>query len=145
MSEMSIRLTQLGVASSGVLKIDQIGAGVGVILYSSQMKIGAGLHILASKSGPQAPKNPVMYANTAIPHVLNQLREQGVKPPLSIAIAGGAVMLGKQNTASIGPKNVEAVKKALESEGLQVKIDETGGTMIRCIVLDIDAGKIKIT
>ena len=27
MSEMSIRLTQLGVASSGVLKIDQIGAG----------------------------------------------------------------------------------------------------------------------
>ncbi|MBW1800240.1 MAG: chemotaxis protein CheD [Deltaproteobacteria bacterium] len=144
MPETAIRLTQSGVASSGVLKIDQIGAGVGIILYSSQNKIGAGLHILASKSGPKAPKNPIMYANTAIPHVLSQLKEGGVRPPFSVAIAGGAVMLGKQNTASIGPKVVDAVKAALQSEGLQVKLDETGGSMIRCMVLDIDAGKIKI-
>jgi len=145
MTEINIQLTKYAIASSGLLKIDRIGAGIGVILYSAQHKIGAGLHILASHSGYNTPKNPIMYANTAIPFIMNQLSTRGVRPPISIAIAGGAVMLGTHGPIKVGPKIVKAVKEALAKEGLTIKIDETEKSKIRSMVLDIDAGKIKIS
>ncbi|MBN2125551.1 MAG: chemotaxis protein CheD [Deltaproteobacteria bacterium] len=144
MPETSVKLLQCAVARSGLLRIDRIGSGVGVILYDTARKIGAGLHILAPHSGTIHPENPVMYANTAIPFVLGRLESDGGKRPLSVAIAGGASMMGREDKPNAGAKVVEAVKAALAGAGLQVKLDQTGGAQIRSIVLDIDAGKIKI-
>ncbi len=145
MAETIVRLTQCEVASNGSLKINQIGAGVGVVLYSADHKIGAGLHILASHSGPRTPQNPIMYANTAIPYVMDQLTKKGVNYSLSVSIAGGAGMLGAKSEASVGPKVVAAVKEALKNKGLTIKLDQTGGTKIRSMTLNIDEGTISIT
>ncbi len=144
MADISVKLLQCAVANSGKLKIDHIGSGVGVILYNSAQKTGAGLHVLAPKSGTLQTKNPVMYANTAIPHVLGQLQAKGVNPPFSVAIAGGAGMMGKETVLNSGKKVVDAVKDALATVNLKVKIDQTGGNKVRTMILDIDAGKIKI-
>lgn len=132
-------------ADKGLLKIDRIGAGVGIIFYSAAHKTGAGLHVLAPSSVSAQLKNPVMYANTAIPYALEQLAKKGVPPPYSIAIAGGAVMLGNDDGTGMGHKVVEAVKEALTKAHLLIKLDQTGGTKVRSMVLDIDAGKISIT
>ena len=145
MAEISVKLLQCAVANFGILKIDHIGSGVGVILYNATQKIGAGLHILAPTAGTITAKNPVMYANTAIPHVLGQLQAKGAVPPFSVAIAGGAGMMGKETVLNSGQKVVEAVKDALGKVNLRVKIDQTGGNKIRSMILDINAGKIKIT
>ena len=145
MADISVKLLQCAVANSGRLKVDHIGAGVGVILYSAAKKTGAGVHILAPKSGTIQAKNPVMYTNTAIPHVLGQLQDKGVNPPFSIAIAGGAGMMGKETVLSSGKKVADAVKDALAKVNLNVKIDQTGGNKVRTMILDIDAGRIKIT
>jgi chemotaxis receptor (MCP) glutamine deamidase CheD len=40
---------------------------------------------------------------------------------------------------------VDAAKEALKQAGLQITIEQTGGNKMRCMALDIDAGKIKIT
>lgn len=144
MEKTLIRVMQSAVATSGLLRIHQIGAGVGVILYCSDKEIGAGLHILAPDSGPRVPQNPIMYANTAIPYILGRLREKGGTGSLSVAVAGGSVMLGGPNSGSVGPKTVEAVQDTLQRAGLFIKIHETGGTKIRSIILDIDAGKIQV-
>jgi chemotaxis receptor (MCP) glutamine deamidase CheD len=85
-----------------------------------------------------------MYANTAIPHDLEALAQRGVKPPFSIAIAGGASMLKSQNASGSSQQVVQAVKDALKAANLSAKIEETGGTKIRSMTLDIDAGKIRI-
>ena len=146
-------------ANKGRLKIGHIGAGVGVILYSAGSKVGAGLHILAPHSGPRLPDNPGMYANTAIPYILDQLENQKAKTPFSVALAGGATMLNVSDMASVGPRVVNAVKDALtkghltvdevkdalRAADLNIKIEKTGGSNIRTMVLDIDAGKIKVT
>ena len=143
MAETSVRIMQCAVASTGLLRIDRIGVGIGIILYSAFHKTGAGVHILAPSSGTPTPENPAKYADTAVHYVLDQLKKKGVKPPFSVAIAGGGTML--QSVASMGPRNVEAVKDVLKKAHLSVKHDQTGGSGIRSMVLDVETGKINIT
>jgi chemotaxis protein CheD len=133
---------QWAVASSGVLKIDRVGVGVGVILYSPAKKTAAGIHVLAPNSVSATPENPAKYANTAIPYAIEQLEKQGAKPPLSVAIVGGASML--QGAASMGEKVVAAVKDALKKAGLIIKLDKSGGSKIRSMTVDIETGKIEV-
>ena len=145
MNITSIRFLQSAVVSSGVLTIENIGAGVGVILFSPERRIAAGVHIMAPSSRATSGKNPVMYADTAIPFILGELKKKGAGPPLSVAIAGGAGMMGSRNGTDIGDKVVEAVQLALGTAGLTAKINKTGGSLVRNMVLDVDAGKIKVT
>jgi chemotaxis protein CheD len=133
---------QCAVASSGVLKIDRVGVGVGVILYSSAKKTAVGVHVLAPNSVSPTAENPAKYANTAIPYALGRLKAKGVGPPLSVAIVGGAAML--QGAASMGEKVAAATKDALKEAGLAVKLDKTGGSEVRVMTLDLDTGKIKV-
>lgn len=145
MADVCVKILECCVADEGVLRIDRIGAGVGIIFFNASLKKAAGLHTLAPHSASQQPKNPVMYANTAIPYVLSELKKSGGPPPYSVAIAGGAVLLGTGNNEGTGHKVVEAVKAALAQAGLTIKLDQTGGSQLRSMILDIDGGKISIT
>ena len=145
MSETSVKALQCILATSGLLRIDHIGYGVGVIFYDPGHKVGVGLHILAARATNIKNQNPIMYANTAIPQALKLLETKNVKPPFSVAIAGGATMLGMQDSANMSGKIIAAVKEAMASAHLDIKIEKTGGNSIRSMVLDIDNGKIKVT
>ena len=145
MAETAVKLLQCRIADTGLMRIDRIGAGVGVIFYNAAEKTGAGLHILAPRSGAIQPLNKVMFADTAIPYALDELAGKGVTPPYSIAIAGGATMLGTKDSTNMGQKVVTAVRDALALAHLDVKVDRTGGSAIRSIILDLDAGKISIS
>lgn len=145
MAETKVTLLRCEIATSGLLKIDQIGSGVGVILYSPSQKIAAGMHILAPRSGAHTSKNPVMCADTAIPFVMSELGRRGVKPPLSVAIAGGSALLRRQTDSAGNRPLVDAVKQGLRKVNLNVKIEETGGTKIHSMLLNIDEGKIRVS
>jgi chemotaxis receptor (MCP) glutamine deamidase CheD len=54
-------------------------------------------------------------------------------------------MEGSSAGASMGIKVVEAVKAALSKAKLSIAKEDTGGSKIRSIVLDIDKGQIDIT
>jgi len=144
MNVTSVRFLQSAVVSSGILQIENIGAGVGVILFNSERKIAAGLHIMAPSSRISNTKNPIMYANTAIPYILAELKKKGAGPSFSVAIAGGASMMGSWHKADIGRKVVDAVQEILKKSGLAPKINKTGGNQVRTMILDVDAGKIKV-
>ncbi|MFC1533541.1 hypothetical protein ACFL7M_09285 [Thermodesulfobacteriota bacterium] len=107
--------------------------------------MAVGLHVLAPHSANPAPENPAKFANSAIPYAIDLLEKEGVSPPLSVAIAGGAAMEGSSAGISMGVKVVEAVKDALVKSKLNISLDETGGSKIRSMSLDIDAGEINIT
>ena len=144
MSTISVRFLQSAIVSSGLLKIENVGAGVGVILFNPERKVAAGLHIMAPSSRATRSGNPIMYADTAIPFIMGELKKQGVGLPLSVAIAGGAVMMGGAAGSDLGRKLVVAVQNALKEFGLTAKINKTGGTNVRDMVLDVDAGKIRV-
>ena len=145
MTVTSVKIMHCEVATTGLLRVDHIGAGVGVAIYSASRKIGIGLHIMAPKAGSLNPSNPIMYANTAIPYAITLLEKSGAKPPYSVAIAGGSNMLSKDKALAIGQKIADSVKAALNEAGFPVKLEKIGGTTIRSMILDIDGGKIGIT
>lgn len=144
MNVTSVRFLQSAVVSSGILEVENIGAGVGVILFNSGRRMAAGLHIMAPFSRAVPAKNPIMYADTAIPYILGELRKRGVGPPFSVAIAGVGGMLGVRKGVDIGRKVAEAVQIALKKSGIAPKINKTGGAQVRTMILDVDAGKIKV-
>jgi chemotaxis protein CheD len=141
----ALKIMECAVADQGEIKIDRIGVGVGVILYSPAQKVAAGIHVLAANSGAGTPDNPAKYANTAIPYAMEQLGKKGVKPPLTVVFAGGAEMMNTPPEIRMGPKIVASLTDALKQANLAVKMEKTGGANIRSIHLDIDSGKINIT
>ncbi len=142
MAETSVRLMQCAVVSSGVLTVDRVGVGVGVILYSPTKKMAAGVHVLAPNSASATPENPAKYANTAIPFALEELKKKGAGPPLHVAIVGGASML--KGAVSMGEKVVAAVKDALKQAGLRIKLDKSGGSQICLIAVDTETGQMGV-
>lgn len=128
----------------GVLRIDRIGAGVGVIIFNSTHKIAAGFHVLRATAPSGMGGNPAYYADTVIPYVLKHLSAQNVLPPYYIAVAGGASLMSMPAKDGAGSTLLLTVKESLERANLNIKIQETGGTKIRSLVLNIDEGKIRI-
>jgi chemotaxis protein CheD len=144
MAQTSVKIMQCAIAKEGQLKIDCIGVGVGIVLLSQSKKVAVGLHVLAAHSSTPIPENPAKFANSAIPHALNLLKKEGVGPPYTVAIAGGAGMAGASASMGMGSKVIDAVKEALAAANLKISQDETGGTNIRSINLNISTGKIDI-
>ena len=114
--------------------------GGGFVSFGAEHVIG-----VASGNCAIAVTNPIMYANTAIPHVLGELEKQDVKNPFTVAIAGGAAMLGSDNAADgVGQKVVAAVKEALMNENQPIQDEQTGGTKIRSMTLEVETGNVNI-
>jgi chemotaxis receptor (MCP) glutamine deamidase CheD len=144
MEQTSVKIMQCKTAKSGQLTVDCIGVGVGVIFYDRIKKIGVGLHVLAPRSAMSSPPNPAKFADSGIIHAIDLLVKEGSQANPLIAIAGGAAMEGSQVGASMGVKVVEAVKEALSKTKFNISREETGGSKIRSIILDIDKGQINI-
>lgn len=144
MAETSVKIMQCALANSGIIKIDRVGVGVGVLLYSQSKKIGMGIHTLAPQSDIPNPPNPAKFADTAIPHAVELLEKEGAVPPFTVAVAGGATMAGAPAANSVGTKVAEAAKAALAKANINIKTDQTGGSNIRSMMLNIDTGEIQV-
>ena len=144
MEQTSVKIMQCKSAKRGQLTVDCIGVGVGVIFFDRIKKIGVGLHVLAPRSATAAPPNPAKFADSGIIHAIDLLVKENPSASPFIAIAGGAAMEGSTSGVSMGIKVVEAVKEALAKAKLSIAREETGGSKIRSIFLDIDKGQIDI-
>jgi chemotaxis protein CheD len=144
MTETSVKIMQCTLANSGTIKIDRVGVGVGILLYSQSKKIGIGIHTLAPQSDTPAPVNPAKFADTAIPYAIELFEKEGAAPPFTVAIAGGATMAGAPTNNSVGMKVAQATKAALAKAKINIKTDQTGGSNIRSMILNIDTGEIQV-
>jgi chemotaxis protein CheD len=132
-------------ASEGLLWIDKIATGVGIILFNPSNKLAAGVHILRGLSQGKEAENPAYFADTAIDYVLKEFRSKGMNGQISVAIAGGASMLSSGQADNIGEQLVRTVKSLLSKNNLQIKLEGVGGNRLRTMILNIDEGKIKIS
>jgi chemotaxis receptor (MCP) glutamine deamidase CheD len=144
MEQTSVKIMQCKTAKKGQLTVDCIGVGVGIVFYDRIKKVGVGLHVLAPHSAIGSPPNPAKFADSGVTHAIDLLVKEGSQLNPSVTIAGGAAMEGSAAGASMGIKVVEAVKEALLKAKLSIAREETGGSKIRSIMLDIDKGQINI-
>jgi chemotaxis protein CheD len=144
MEHTSVKIMQCKPAKKGQLTVDCIGVGVGIVFYDRVKKVAVGLHVLAPHSSTAAPLNPAKYADSGVTHAIDLLAKEGSQATPLVTIAGGAAMEGSSAGVNMGVKVVGAVKEALLKAKLSITKEETGGSKIRSIVLDIDKGQINI-
>ena len=129
----------------GILWIDKIATGVGVILYNPQYKFAVGLHLLRGQSKGQRSDNPAYFADTAMEYAIQEFTRRGIPLKVSVAIAGGASLLSSDEQGDVGSNLVKQVKEILAGKQLEVKLENIGGTKLRTMILNVDEGKIKIS
>lgn len=139
------------VSSPNTIRTTGLGSCVGVIIYDPFQAIAGLVHVMLPDSSiakNQKEMNKAKFADTGIKELTEILVTEGCKKlHLKSKIAGGAEMFSfssSNNFMKIGPRNVEAVKAALKTEGIELLSEETGGNSGRTIEFDPKTFQLQI-
>jgi chemotaxis protein CheD len=133
----------------GVLTTLGLGSCVGIALYDPGSKVAGLAHIMLPDSKAiQNNSNVAKFADTAIVKMIADMERLGAKKATLVAkIAGGAQMFAFNATNDnlrVGDRNVEAVKRMLQSLRIPIKGEETGENFGRTVELYSDDGRFVI-
>ncbi len=126
-----------------------LGSCIGLTLYDSRTKIGGMAHVMLPEFPENRKKgNPAKYADTAIEMLLEELRKSGAnRNRLEAKMAGGAQMFNfssSNNKMRIGARNIEAVKKIMKNERINILGEEVGESYGRTMELHTQTGNVII-
>lgn len=142
-------MADLNVASDPeILRTVGLGSCVGVAIIDLSARVAGLAHVMLPAAGHERVENPAKYADTAIPLLVEKMREHGAMPNRMIAkIAGGAQMfttLNQSDLIRIGPRNVESVKAALARLRIPIRAEDIGGNSGRTIDFSSTDGSLII-
>ncbi|SHM11313.1 chemotaxis protein CheD [Caldanaerovirga acetigignens] len=127
-----------------------LGSCVGVALYDGVRKIGGLAHIMLPDSSLAGKKdfNPGKFADTAIEHLVAELKNGGASTKNLVAkIAGGAQMFqlkSENSVMMIGKRNVEAVRRKLNQLNIDLIAEDVEGNYGRTIEFCCETGKLTV-
>ncbi|MBF0498631.1 MAG: chemotaxis protein CheD [Candidatus Riflebacteria bacterium] len=132
-----------------VLAAYGVGSCVIVAMYDPKSRIGGLVHImLPDSSGIEQEKvNPKKFADTGVPLLFQTLSHAGIfRGSIWAKLVGGAEMFppNEDFSSTIGQKNVEAARLALEKIGIPIMAVEIGGTSGRSLELKLETGMIRV-
>ncbi|MGC4004254.1 MAG: chemotaxis protein CheD [Pirellulales bacterium] len=141
---LKIPLGGLDFASSGVVLETLLGSCVGVVVWCPVTKLSGMAHIVLFNSrGDQTA--PGKYADTAVPHLRNELLRRGACSTRLLAkIAGGSTMFGERKPSDVGEMNYQAVLAGLRSFEIPLMAEHIGGRQGRIIKFHCETGKLDI-
>lgn len=127
-----------------------VGSCVIVALYDSRAKIGGLAHVMLPDSGgiSQEKVNPKKFADTAVPLLVQTLTHAGcARSNLWAKLVGGAEMFppNADFSTTIGQRNTDAARDALQQMGIPILASEIGGTNGRSLELNLETGRIAVT
>lgn len=150
-SIVKVAMADLNVAGpNGILRTTGLGSCVGLTLYDPVAKIGGLAHVMlpSSSIAREGQLNLAKYADTALPVLLNKMKDMGAVQARMVAkMAGGAQMFsfaGAGDTMRIGPRNVESCKEGLQQMGIALIAEDTGKNYGRTVELDCFTGKFTV-
>ena len=124
-----------------------LGSCVGIALYDTGKKIAA-LIMLPDSHAFKSVTNPYKFADLAIPLILEEMTKRGcIKKNVVAKIAGGASMFKfseKSINSDIGNRNIEAVREAINKEGIIIAAEDVGGSKGRTMFVESESGKVLI-
>ncbi|MGE7769749.1 chemotaxis protein CheD [Viridibacillus arvi] len=150
-SVVKVGIAQMDVAKApNTIRTSGLGSCVGVVLYDESKGVAGLIHVMLpdSQLGRTDSINVAKFADTGIPAMVNQLKQEGIQPfKLKAKIAGGAQMFqftSSKDSMRIGPRNVEAVKLQLKKLSIPLIAEDTGGSSGRTIEFDLQTTKLNI-
>ncbi len=126
-----------------------LGSCVGVALYDKTTKIAGLVHVMLPDSTQvRQNQNRAKFADTGIDYLIEELIAAGAgRTRLTAKIAGGAQMFafsGNSDMLRVGERNVEAVKKKLNSLGIRILSEDTGLNYGRTVIFYPENGDFVI-
>jgi chemotaxis protein CheD len=115
-----------------------LGSCVGICAYDAQARVAGLAHVVLPESIGQE-NSPGKFANTAVPFLLQEMRNLGASPiRIRVALAGGAQLFAASGGAKleIGLRNAAAVTAALKQHNIVVVATDLGGTVGRTVQMD---------
>ena len=126
-----------------------LGTCVGVALFDREAGVGGLIHILLPEPvGSGTVFQPEKYATTGLPIFLDALYKAGAsREHLRAWIAGGALVgpvMQRDLDLDIGGRTAEAVRNALDNEGITIDYGETGGVFSCVLNLNMETWECSI-
>jgi chemotaxis protein CheD len=135
-------------AEAGQLLIARpLGSTAALAVYEPNTGVGGLIHWMLPDSSlvPGEGRNPLLFADQAVPLLMAELSKLGVgrKARLRAALAGAA-SLPEGGEYDVGKRNQEMAHKLIRKLRLSVVQEETGGVVVRDLGLEIGSGEFFI-
>ena len=136
-------------AKTGQMSVRGLGSCVAIVLHDPERRIGGIAHVvLPSHTLARDQSMPAKFADTAVPHLLQELRDRGAREDaVVVRLIGGASMFAPLNPAStvhMGTRNVAACRQAVATAGLRVVGEDVGGEAGRSVLFDVEDGTVTV-
>ncbi len=119
-----------------------LGSCVGLVLYHSRVGVGMLAHIVLPTAEGRSGM-PCKFADTAIPHMLQELQKANAnRAGLVAKLTGGANMFGGNGPIQIGKANAEAVRSTLKELTIPIVAEHIGGNKGRRVTFDSVSGDV---
>ncbi|MEM3161589.1 MAG: chemotaxis protein CheD [Candidatus Bathyarchaeia archaeon] len=143
LEEIRVDMACMKIGNRSQWLVTNVGSCVALCIYDQVNKCGGMAHIMLPDGGRDKEILPCKYADTAVPTLISAIRNMsGEETRLIAKMAGGASMFydSKYRVTDIGPKNVEAVKKALENHNVPLVACDVGGKNGRRVSFNVFTG-----
>lgn len=125
------------------IKTTGLGSCVGIVLYDKKKMIAGLAHsMLPTADLTKENLNRAKYVNTAVPLLLEEMIKLGAdKNNIFAKIAGGAQMFNfssANDILNIGPRNIDATRKALSEHRIPLIAEDVGENFGRTIEFDTE-------
>lgn len=126
-----------------------LGSCVAIVLHDAHARIGALAHVLlpAPASAAAESAQPGRVPATAVPRMLDEMRALGAQGPITARLVGGASLFGPllaTGGVTVGTRNVDAARAALQTARVRVTSDLVGGSAGRSVFFDVGTGRVEV-
>lgn len=135
------------VQGGGVLSVEGIGSGVGIVAYDATSKVGGAANILLPNSKGHQVDQPGRYADTACKELLEMMGRLGADSTQVVAVIVGAAALfsgDQESIVNFGNRTVAMARQVLEGQGATIVKEQTGGQAGRILSLDLGTGNVTV-
>lgn len=127
-----------------------LGSCVAVILYDAVAGVGGMAHtVLPDSAAGRSAASGAKFVDLAVPMLIEEMSAAGARRMRLVAdLVGGACMLSSLQQSAlgqVGPRNIEATRRALARAKVRIRTDETGGSLGRSARLRVADGGLEVS
>lgn len=131
------------------LYTSSLGSCLALVLYDPTIKAAGMVHILLPSHQQYKDKsNPSKFADTAVKHLIKELKKLGASQSnLEAKIAGGSKLgnfMPKDDIFKVGEKNVKAALDELSKYEIPIESKDVLGDYYRTVEFNISKGQLQI-
>jgi chemotaxis protein CheD len=143
---IEIGIAEYAVTPNGAeLSTFGLGSCVAVALYEPDSGVSALAHVMLPRQGGNDDSESLgKFADTAVKAMLSEMAELGAdRGEVRAKVVGGSEMFDFSGIAEgVGRRNVEAVKRELDSQDIPIEAEDVGGDHGRSVRFDGATGTL---